>query len=165
MSVLEICQWLETTQAGVLARESLWGFQILVAIHILGLGLSAGTIVWFDLRLLGLSMVETRVSSVYRQLIPWALTGFTVMFTSGGFLLAGFATRAYGNVFFRIKVAALLLAGVNALAYHLVTERQLAAWDEAVHPPLPARAAGLISIVLWATVVLMGRMTAYTMYS
>ena len=162
--MLEICQWLESTPAGMLARESLWGFQIIVAIHILGLGVSAGTVVWFDLRLLGLSMPGTPVSRVYRQLMPWAFTGFAIMFGSGGLLLAGFATRAYGNLFFRIKVAALLLAGLNALVYHLVTERRLAEWDDNVRLPLPARAAGLLSIVLWATVVLGGRMTAYTMY-
>lgn len=165
MSMLEICQWLESTPAGVLARESPWGFQIIVAIHILGLAVSVGTVVWFDLRLLGLTMPGARVSRVYRQLMPWAFTGFAIMFGSGSLLLAGFATRAYGNLFFRIKVVALVLAGVNALAYHLVTERQLPQWDEAMRPPLAARAAGLISIVLWATVILGGRMTAYTMYS
>lgn len=162
--MLNILEWLERTPAGVLARESLWGFPILVGIHILGLTLSAGIVVWFDLRLLGVSMPSERVSRVYRHLMPWAFVGFAIMFTTGGLLLAGFATRAYVNVYFRIKIAALLLAGINALVYHRVTERRRAAWDRAARLPLAARAAGLISIALWVTVIMAGRMMAYTMY-
>ena len=162
--MLNILEWLERTPAGVLARESLWGFPILVGIHILGLTLSAGIVVWFDFRLLGVSMSGERVSRVYRQLMPWAFVGFAIMFTTGGLLLAGFATRAYVNMYFRIKIAALLLAGVNALVYHRVTERRRAEWDTEARLPLAARTAGLISIALWATVIMAGRMMAYTMY-
>lgn len=86
------------------------------------------------------------------------------MFISGGMLLAGFATAAYGNLYFRIKIAALLLAGVNALIYHRVTERGIAGWDHGARPPGPARLAGLASIFLWAVVIMAGRMMSYTMF-
>lgn len=164
-SALNVCEWLERTPVGILVRESPWGFPILVAIHILGLAVSVGTVVWFDLRLLGVSMRRSPVSAVYRQLMPWAFGGFVVMFVSGGLLLSGFAAAAYGNVYFRAKSAALLLAGVNAFAYHAVTERRIAHWDGATRTPLPARAAGLISILLWTIVILAGRMLSYTLYS
>lgn len=163
-SLLSVAEWLERTQVAVLVRESLWGFQVAVAVHILGLALSAGTILWFDLRLLGLSMQGVPVSTVYRRIMPWAFAGFLVMFASGGALLAGFATAASGNLFFRLKAAALLLAGLNALVYHLVTERHIAGWDTAARPPLVARMAGLVSILLWTGVVLAGRMMSYTMF-
>ena len=64
----------------------------------------------------------------------------------------------------RSKILAILLAGLNALVYHLGVERRIAQWDEDRLPPLRARAAGLISITLWALVILAGRMMAYTMY-
>ncbi|HLG54264.1 MAG TPA: DUF6644 family protein [Vicinamibacterales bacterium] len=164
MTVLQICEWLEATSLSVLIRESQYGFPIVVAIHILGLTLSVGTLVWFDLRLLGVSMRQCRVSDVYRRLAPWLLTGFAIMFISGAVLLAAFATSAYGNLYFRIKAAALVLAGVNALIYHFTTERAIARWDEAARPPLRARLAGLSSIVVWAIVILAGRMMSYTMF-
>jgi len=161
---MSIAQWLEATWAGVIVRESLWGFQIVVAIHILGLIVSVGTLVWFDLRLVGLSMTRIPVSIVYRRLMPWMFLGFVVMFTSGGMLLAGFATAAFGNLYFRLKMAAIVLAGLNALVYHVRTERQIARWNDAARPPLPARMAGLISVALWAGVILAGRMMSYTMF-
>jgi hypothetical protein len=164
MSVLGVCEWLEHTPVALMVRESAWGFQILAAIHIMGLGLSVGTFVWFDLRLLGIAMQRCRISVLYRALIPWAGAGFLVMFSTGLLLFAGSATAAYGNVYIRIKLVAIALAGSNALVYHLVTERSIAQWDAASRPPLAARLAALASICLWATVVMAGRLVSYTLY-
>jgi len=164
MTILSVCEWLESTAIGVLVRESLYGFQILAAIHILGLTVSVGTLVWFDLRLAGVSMPRCPVSSLYRRLIPWTLVGFSVMFITGALLFTGFATKAYGNVYFRIKLTAIVLAGVNALVYHRMTERRIAHWNDAARPPLPARLAGVISIVVWTIAIMAGRMMSYTMF-
>lgn len=165
MSILSACEWLENTWIGVLVRESMYGFPILVAIHILALTISVGTLIWFDLRLAGISMPRCPIASMYRRLMPWTLAGFCVMFISGALLFTGFATKAYANVYFRIKLAAIVLAGANALYYHLVTERRIARWNEAPRPPLPVRFAGITSIVVWAIVILAGRMMSYTMFS
>jgi hypothetical protein len=164
MSVLQVCTWLEETPVALLVRESTWGFAIVVAIHILGLTVSVGTLVWFDLRLLGVALRGYPVSALYRPLMPWTLAGFAIMFTSGAVLFAAFATAAYGSLYFRIKLAAIVLAGLNALFFHLVTERRIADWNEGVRPPLPARLAGLVSIVVWAVVILAGRMMSYTIF-
>ena len=164
MSILSACEWLEHTAVAVVVRESLWGFPILVGLHLMGIALSVGTLVWFDLRLLGIGLTRVAVSNVYRRLMPWAFAGFVVMFVTGGLLFSGYATAAYGNAYFRVKVIALVLAGLNALRYHLVTERTIATWDRAELPPPAARLAGGASIVLWTVVILMGRMISYTMF-
>jgi hypothetical protein len=123
-----------------------------------------GTLIWWDLRLAGVSMSSYPLTALYRRLMPWTLVGFVVMFVSGALLFSGFATKAYVNVYFRIKVAAILLAGLNALFYHFTTERGIAEWNEAARPPLRVRFAGVISLLMWAIVVLAGRMMSYTMF-
>lgn len=162
--LFEWCQWLETSAAGLLVTESAWGFQSFVAIHLLGLGLSVGMIVWMDLRLLGKTMTAVPAFEVYRQIAPWALAGFGLMFVSGGMLFAGYATAAYGNLFFRLKLVAMLVAGINAAWYHLATERRVATAASLEALPVAARAAGLISIAAWLTVVIAGRVMSYTMF-
>lgn len=164
MTLYQMFEWLEATSVGVLVRESPWGFPILVAFHLMGIMLSVGTLVWFDLRLLGVSMTGVRASLMYRRLMPWMFTGFAIMFISGFMLLAGFATNAYGNVYFRIKIIAMVLAAVNAFLYHRFTERRIVQWDDAPGPPTAARMAGLVSISVWMTVILAGRMMSYTMF-
>jgi len=163
--LFHLCEQIEATSLGVFVRESIWGFPILVAIHIIGLVFSAGIVVWLDLRLVGISMTGVPVSRVYRRLMPLAFLGFAVMLVSGGTILTGFATSAYKNPYFRVKVIALILAGLNAIVYHTNIERRITLWDRLPTPPLPARMAGIISIAAWATVILAGRMMAYTLYT
>src|SRR5688500_2516013 len=104
------CEWLDNTSVGLIVRESPSGFPLLVAIHIMAISFSAGLVFWFDLRLLGVTLRRWPVTAFYRRLAPWMLSGFAVMFVSGGLLFTGFATKAYPNIFFRVKMAALLLA-------------------------------------------------------
>lgn len=162
--LLQTLEWLETTPVGVMIRESAYGFPIVVALHILGITLSVGTLVWFDLRLLGVSMVGYRASMMYRRLMPWMFTGFALMVITGLTLFIGYATAAYDNVYFRIKILAMVLAAINAFVYHRFTERRIVEWDDAAAPPTRARIAGLVSICVWATVILAGRMMSYTMF-
>jgi hypothetical protein len=158
-----LAAWLETTNIALFVRESAYGFPIVVGIHISGLMLSLGLMVWFDLRLLGLVWTTTPVSMVYRRIIPWAGTGFAVMFISGGILFTSYATDAIVNTAFRVKLLAIAVAGVNALIYHLRTERR-GQWDAEPRPPAAARAAGLISIFAWSVVLFSGRIISYTMF-
>jgi uncharacterized protein DUF6644 len=162
--LFHLCEQIEATSLGVFVRESIWGFPILVGIHIVGLVFSVGIVVWLDLRLLGFSMTGVPVSRVYRRLMPLAFVGFGVMLLSGATIFTGFATSAYKNPYFRAKLIALALAGVNALVYHTNIERRIEKWDREPAPPVPARMAGIISIVAWTTVILAGRMMSYTLY-
>ena len=164
MSLFELCEWIEATWIATQVREDIWLFPILVSVHILGLTLSVGTLVWFDLRLLGVGIRNCSVSGLYRRLMPFMLPAFFVMVVSGSMLFTGFATLAYDNLFFRIKAAGLVVAGLNALIFHLVTEKRILQWDEARVLPFPARVAGFVSILAWTAVILAGRMISYTMY-
>ena len=161
MTLLEICEWLEQTSLARLIQESLYGFPLVVAVHLLGLTFSVGTLLWVDLRMLGLVFVETPVSQVYRSLAPWFLFGFALMLASGTTLFVSFASAAYENGYFRFKMVAMVLAGVNALAFHFLVPRDS---DPLSTPPFAVRVAGLTSILLWASVVLAGRMMSYTMF-
>jgi hypothetical protein len=159
MTLLQICEWLESTKLAELVTQSTYGFPIVVAIHLMGLGLSVGTVIWFDLRLLGRVLTATPVSEVYRRLSPFMVAGFVTMFGSGAVIFTGYATAAYNNPYFRVKLVMMLLA-----FFHVHTQRRLAGWDSWSQPPASARAAGAISIVSWIVVVLAGRMMSYTMF-
>ena len=161
MSPLELCQWVQDTQVGTAIRESVWVFPIILAFHSLGLTLSVGTVLWLDLRLLGVKMRGQPVSEVYQQLKPWMLSGFAIMFISGTLLFSAQAARCYENVYCRTKILLLVLPGLNALIYHLLTERSIARWDLDVKPPLAARMAGLISLVSWTVVIILGRQIVF----
>lgn len=164
MSLLDLCQWLQDTQIGTAIRESIWAFPIIETIHVLGLAISVGVIVWLDLRLMGYGMRRQSVSQVFRQIIPIAIVGYTIMVISGVLLFWSNAARVYPNIFFRMKVVFLILAAVNALVFQVTTYKSMAEWDKAPIPPKRARLAGLLSLILWMAVIAAGRATAYNLF-
>ena len=128
-----------------------------------GAGILVGTIIWFDLRLLGVWMRHQPVSRVFGSLKPWMLGGFAVMFVTGALLFTSLATSACVHPYFQIKIVLLVLAGLNVAFYTFTIDRRRHQWDEAPTPPVPARIAGLVSLVLWAGVIAAGRIMAYTL--
>src|SRR5438034_5163838 len=69
--------------------------------------------------------------------------------------------RYYGKALFWTKMVLMGLAGVNALYFHMTTYRSVAKWDKDPMLPYAGRVAGVLSLVLWAGVIIFGRLTAY----
>ena len=161
MSPLELCHWLEGTQASVALHESIWVYPLVESVHVLTIGLFLGLTVMLDLRLLGAIMRSAPASQLIRRLLPWMIAGFVVMSISGALLFYADPVRTYLNVFFRLKVIFLVVAGLNAVLFHRMASHTLGQWDEDPRPPARARLAGGLSLALWAAVVVCGRMIAY----
>jgi hypothetical protein len=159
--LLTICQWLQDTSFSTGIRESLWLFPAIETIHVLALALSVGTIALVDLRLVGIALKKQPVSEVSKQLLPWALIGFGLMFVSGILLFASLPMKCYASIFFRIKMLLLVLAGANALFYQAKFFPRMSEWDDLPVPPLPVRIIGALSLLLWIGVVTAGRNMAY----
>lgn len=161
--MLEILEWLEGTPLGAIAPQTLYGFPILVGIHILGLIFSVGILLWVDLRMIGVCLKGFPLTKVYRALSKWFIFGFSIMILSGIVLFAGFATSAYENIFFRIKILVMILAGINAITFHVLV-RKMPAHADSADPAISVRIAGLVSISLWTVVILCGRLISYTLF-
>ena len=157
------CQWLQDTEFSSGIRYSAYVYPLLEGTHVLGLAFSVGTILWFDLRLLGLTMRRDPVSDVFNQLRPWMTAGFLVMILTGSLLFASRAADAYASNYFRIKVGLLMLGAVNVAIFHTTIDRRRAQWDTAERPPLRARLAGLLSLILWFSIIAAGRIMAYNL--
>jgi hypothetical protein len=164
MSLLGFCQWLEKTPWSIALHESLWVYPIVESVHVLTLTLFLGTIVMLDLRLLGVTLRRAPVSDVARQLLPWTAAGFALMVCSGALLFYAIPVRTYLNVFFRVKVVMLVLSGANAWIFHATVFRRVAEWDLEPVPPRSARVAAALSLLLWAGIVVAGRMIAYNWF-
>lgn len=161
MPLLAWCQWLQHTPLATAISESNWLFPVIEGSHILALSFSVGMIVIFDLRLLGLMFRSEPASKIMRQLMPWSMTGFAVMFVTGVFLFVTQAGKAYGNGFFRTKMILLLLLGINAALYQAKFYPKMAEWDLARRTPAGVRACAWLSLIAWIGVIVCGRTMAY----
>jgi hypothetical protein len=164
MSLLRFCEWLAATPGSIAFHESRYLYLIVLSVHVLTLCLFVGTAVIVDLRLLGLTMPNVRVSEVVTRLMPWNTAGFLVMVISGALLFYAAPLNRYQNLFFRAKMIALVLAGVNAWMFHNTVYRTVSAWDLDPVPPRRARLAGGMALALWAVLITLGRMIPYQTY-
>jgi hypothetical protein len=164
MSLFRFCEWLASTPGSIALHESRYAFLIVLTVHVLTLTVFVGTAVMIDLRLLGVTMPRVPMTEVIARLLPWTGAGFLVMIASGALLFYAAPLLRYENVFFRLKMAALVLALVNAWVFHRTVYRRVGEWDLDPVPPRKARVAGGVSLALWAFIITAGRMMAYQAY-
>jgi hypothetical protein len=161
MHLVDLFQWLNESAVSVWLREGEWQFPIIETIHILGLGLSVGTILWVDLRLIGFVTTRHRVSEIVGPLEPWAMTGFAVMFVSGLLLFLAEPMKCFTTLSFQLKAIMLVLAGLNVWYFHTKVYPSVAEWDDAAVAPWRAKMVGVVSMFLWFGIIIAGRWTAY----
>src|ERR1044071_700329 len=162
MALLEICQWLQDGYISTALRESTLGWPVLEGSHLLGLGISAGTIALSDLRMMGRIFKKQSASHVLHQLIPWTTEGFLLMIITGPLLLISEPIKCYNSVWFRLKVLFLFLAAINVLVFHSSKiYRNMHEWEWDDNPPRAAKMAGWVSLISWGIVIIAGRTTAY----
>jgi hypothetical protein len=154
-------EWAHALPSSIAIRESLDGYTYLLTAHAVSMAFFAGLIIMMDLRLVGAAFPKTPVTQIQRRLFPWQMAALALAVVTGGVLFYGQPMRYYGKVIFWGKMVLMAFAGVNALAFHYTTYRTVGAWDNDRITPAGARLAGALSIVLWAGVVILGRLTAY----
>jgi len=164
VSLLSFLEWLASTEWSVALHESLYMYPLIESTHVLALTVFVGLAVILDLRLLGLILRNVPVSQILSRVLPWTKVGFAVMFTTGLLLFYAIPVRNYQNIFFRVKVVMLILAGINVWLFHTRVERTVPEWDLSPVIPKAARTAAIVSLVLWAGIVVAGRMIAYNWF-
>jgi hypothetical protein len=164
MSLLSFSQWLASTPGSIALHESLFMYPLVESVHVLTLCLFVGMTLMLDLRLTGLALRQVPVIDVVSRLRPWMFVGFFVMVVSGVLLFYAIPVRSYHNIFFRTKLVFLVLAGLNAFRFETGIFRSVEHWGRDQRPPQRARFAGAASLVLWAAIIVTGRMIAYNWF-
>jgi hypothetical protein len=160
MGNADVFQWLEETALAVYIRQSHLLYPIIETIHISGFIILVGSAFLFDLRLLGVSR-KIPVSDMARHLLPWSRRSLLLVIPSGFILFMTQAVSLSENRVFWTKLILILLAFGNAAVFHRLTLPSVTQLDHTQKLPAAARAAGVISIMLWIGVVTCGRFLAY----
>lgn len=141
--------------------QSAYAFPLIDAAHILFQAFVVGAIAALDLRLLGVAFTGQRVSELTQRILPWTWAAFAGATVTGVVLFVLNVVRFVDNRAFAIKMVLMLLVGANMLAFHKGIYRTVGAWDMQSPPPVRARLAGALSLLLWIGVVFFGRYLWY----
>ena len=140
-------------------REHEWLYPATAIAHIVGFSILVGSVVMFDLRVLGLSK-QIPVRALARLLLPWSVASLLLIVPTGLVMFAAHADDFLENRAFVIKMALLLAAGMNAAMFLTGPYQTVKSWDTGAAAPVLARVSVALSIVLWVGVISCGRLIA-----
>jgi hypothetical protein len=152
--------WLETSAIATAMRQWQWLYPIVEILHILGFVMVIGGGFFFDVRLLGLGR-GLPVSGLADHLLTWARVGFAVVVPTGLLMFTAHATEFAANPVFRLKLVLVTAAVLNAAAFHQWPFKSVARWNLGASTPPWAKAAAILSLLLWTGALSCGRLLAY----
>ena len=158
--MLGFLTWLDDTQLSHWIAETTWVYPTLETMHTVGMALLIGALGLIDLRVLGfkpeLPLVETQ------RLLPLAWLGFTLNAFSGTLLFVSDSVMFYSSYTFRIKIALIVLGGINAALLSGKVFQANAAGAAPSPPTAGAKWIAATSLVFWFGAIIAGRLIAYT---
>jgi hypothetical protein len=162
MDIPSIVQSIQASAPAEWMRTSVKAMPIVESIHVLAAATVFGTVFVVDLRLLGLPDTSRPVTVVSREMLRLTWTAFCIAVMAGLLMFAANASTYFGNTAFRFKMLALLGAGLNMAIFQGITFRSVGMWDRDIGPPLAARIAGGLSILIWVAVLFLARWIGFT---
>ena len=161
--LLEFSIWLSETEWSIALHESLYLYPWIESAHVLSICFFIGTLIFVDLRLMGLAFNKLSISEMNSKTLPWTIFGFGLMVLTGLLLFYAIPVRTYQNIFFRFKLFLILLGGINIFLFHRQMSKEGGKWDEE-NIPRSVHIKASVSLVLWAGVIISGRMIAYNWF-
>lgn len=129
--------------------------------HVLTLMLFVGTILFVDLRMLGVAFRKVPFSTLSEKVLPLTVTGFALMIFTGALLFFAKPMDYYHSLMFRVKMVFLLIAALNIFWFHYKLQKSQAEWDVSASPPRSVKISAVISLVSWIIVTMTGRFIAF----
>jgi hypothetical protein len=151
--------WVRATElhAFVLAHPRLW--QVLETLHYFGLCLLFGTVILFDLRILGVA--KAIAPPDLHRFVPWGVAGFLLNLVTGICFFFGYPEQYAYNSAFHIKVVAMALAGINVTVFYALVFPSVKELGPHADAPLAAKVVTAVSLASWVVVLSAGRLLTF----
>ena len=144
--------FLQSNPIADLLNNTEWGFAVAECFHIVFFGAAIGTIMIVDLRLLGLAFPRKTSAKLLQDTWAYTLIALAVTVLAGMALFLSDPRMYYFSPWFRFKAIALLLA----ILYNYTIHSKVASSSPS---PRVGLVAGVISVLLWISVVTGGLFT------
>jgi hypothetical protein len=160
--LINLANWIASTRLSLLFQATEGLVATSQSIHILALSVVFVSGLMISLRLLGVGASGRSVSRLAQTLLPWMRWSLTVLLLTGLLQLIAEPVRELGNTLFWLKMGMLVCVLALSVWFARTVRARAATWDSAVTRPASARLFAVASLILWVSIILCGRLIAYT---
>lgn len=151
---------LENTSLAIFVGESLWGYPVMLGMHVVGLAIVVGIFFMLDFRILGLNKGVSYAAFLGLFRLAWV--GLLVNALSGFALFSSQATTFIENVPFLVKISCIAIGVVIAILIRNELKHTALASDAGeVLTSGRVRLLAILSIICWVVAICAGRLIAY----
>lgn len=155
-----VFEWIEETRLALWVGESLWGYPVLLSLHIVGLAAVVGIFTMLNFRLLGI--VKEVAFQPLVTLFGLAWIGLIINTISGIALFTSQATTFATNIPFLIKIVSIAVGVLIAKPILKSVRSDGASWEAGDSAPdSPVRMWAVASLLCWTFATFGGRLIAY----
>jgi len=159
--VSQLLSNLQASHFGVWVATSVWAYEIILALHAVGLAFLVGIMMVVDLRILGLAKAVPLTALRPAMRVVWG--GFALQAASGISLFVADAPRFASNYMFRGKLASVFI-GMSLAVFidrSVLRTRSSLGSTATKSPALLAKALAALSLAAWLSAIVCGRLIAY----
>lgn len=149
--------WLEESAIGVWVAQS-WGYPLVLSGHAVGMAIVVGTVLMFNLRLLGFS--PNVPLTLFRNLVRITWVGVVINILSGLALFSGNPLKFFFHPVFWIKISLIVLGGLSVW-WGLRSVRNAGLDHNQLGSTSRTKIVAAFSIVFWLGAIVAGRLIAY----
>lgn len=157
--------WLVASQASEAFKNAVWFVPTVQIFHILAISVLFSSMLMIDMRIWGWAGMSQGMSSIARRYLPWAWGALGVLVLTGSLLIVAEPDRELNNVSFWIKMSLLALGLVITAVFQQTVHRNAKFWDQSSSGRGFVKFAAVFTLLIWAGVIVSGRMIAYSIAS
>ncbi|MBT7952789.1 MAG: DUF2214 family protein [Gammaproteobacteria bacterium] len=151
--------WIESTALSIWMIDSIWAYPIVLSTHAVGMSIVVGTIVIVDLRILGFASKIPLNSFGRLFIVSWI--GVALNFLSGVALFTADPAQFLYHPVFWIKIGLIIVGAVLVYVMWREVKPDKEKPDENSEASARTRSIAKLSLLLWAGVIVAGRLIAY----
>ena len=154
--------WLYATAPSVFMRDNeSWMIPTIQSVHIIGIATAVGSAFMIVMRVMGWLGADQTLLQTQRRYGPWLTGALWVLLATGSLLVLAEPTREFDTISFWLKMGLVALMAVIALAFQSSVRRHDQRWETAILGRADVKLAALLTFVVWAAIIFLGRFIAY----
>ena len=138
-----------------------WMVGIIQSVHILGIATAVGSAFMIAMRVTGWLGADQTLLQTLRRYGPWLTGALWLLLATGTLLVLAEPPREFDTFSFWLKMALVALMATLAFVFQRSVRRHDQRWETDTLDRTSVKWAALLTFVVWAAIILLGRLIAY----